>query len=252
MRMTSPPAADSAPATPDAPAPRPGEQLILDLAQPEPPTFANFVAGANGEAIAAVAALAAGTSTESGLLLWGARGAGKSHLLEACAFDAHAAGRPVIRCTSPRDLPAGDELAAATLLVVDAVDAADAHAQGRLFTLVNRLAALQGHWLAAAALPPARLALREDLRTRLALGLVLEILPLADADKPRALAAYARERGFHLTDDVIVYLLAHGRRDMTSLVAALAALDRRSLAIKRSVTVPLLREWLQGDLGLPR
>jgi hypothetical protein len=39
---------------------------------------------------------------------------------------------------------------------------------------------------------------------------------------------------------------------MTSLVAALAALDRRSLAIKRSITVPLLREWLQRDLGLPQ
>jgi hypothetical protein len=38
---------------------------------------------------------------------------------------------------------------------------------------------------------------------------------------------------------------------MPSLVAALAALDRRSLAIKRSITVPLLREWLQHDLGLP-
>jgi len=229
------------------------EQLILDLAQPEPPRFANFVAGANREALAALSALAAGTSPHTGLLLWGARGTGKSHLLEACSAAAREAGRTVLRCASPQALPAdGDVLAGSTLLVVDAVDTADAIAQGRLFTLINGLAAAHGQWLAAAALPPARLALREDLRTRLALGLVLEILPLADADKPQALAAYARERGFHLADDVIEYLLAHGRRDMTSLVAALAALDRRSLAIKRSVTVPLLREWMQGDLGLPQ
>jgi DnaA-homolog protein len=228
------------------------EQLILDLAQPEPPTFANFVAGANREALAALAALASGTSRDAGLLLWGAHGAGKSHLLDACAGAARALGRPVVRCASPRELPGDDEIAASTLLVVDAVDSADAHAQARLFTLINRLAAVQGQWIAAAARPPARLALREDLRTRLALGLVLELVPLADADKPQALAAYARERGFHLADDVIEYLLAHRRRDMTSLVAALAALDRRSLAIKRSVTVPLLREWLQGDLGLPQ
>lgn len=229
-----------------------GEQLVLELAQPEPPTFANFVIGTNGEALAALRPLAAGTSRESGLLLWGAQGAGKSHLLAACAADARAAARPVIRCDSPAALPRDDDLAASTLLVVDAIDTADTHAQGRLFTLINRLAALHGQWLAAAALPPARLALREDLRTRLALGLVLEILPLADADKPQALVAYARERGFHLADDVIDYLLAHGRRDMGSLMAALAALDRRSLAVKRSVTVPLLREWLQGDLGLTR
>jgi hypothetical protein len=31
-------------------------------------------------------------------------------------------------------------------------------------------------------------------------------------------------------DDVIAYLLAHGRRDMTALLATLAALDRYSLA----------------------
>jgi DnaA family protein len=60
-----------------------------------------------------------------------------------------------------------------------------------------------------------------------------------------ALAAYARERGFALGDDVIAYLLAHGRRDMRALVATLAALDRLSLAQKRPVTVPLVREWLQ-------
>jgi len=228
------------------------EQLVLDLAQPEPSTFANFVAAGNREALAALTALAAGTSHETGVLLWGAPGAGKSHLLAGCAAAARANARPVVQCASPQELPASDELAGGTLVVVDEADSADAHAQGRLFTLINRLAAVQGHWLAAASMPPARLALREDLRTRVALGLVLEIVPLADADKPQALAAYARERGLDLADDVIGYLLAHGRRDMRSLVAALAALDRRSLAAKRGVTLPLLREWLQGELGLPR
>ena len=229
-----------------------GEQLVLDLAQPEPPTFANFVASGNREALATLTALAAGTSQETGVLLWGPPGTGKSHLLAGCAAAARTNARPVVQCASPRELPATDDLVSGTLVVVDAVDVADADAQARLFTLINRLVAVQGHWLAAASLPPARLALREDLRTRLALGLVLEIVPLADADKPQALAAYARERGFDLADDVIGYLLAHGRRDMRSLVAALAALDRRSLAGKRGVTVPLLREWLQGELGLPR
>jgi DnaA family protein len=228
------------------------EQLILDLAQREPPTFANFVAGANREALGAVSVLASGASRETGILLWGAPGSGKSHLLQAVSAAAGEGTRPVIYCATARDVPAGDDVVPSTLLVVDAVDAANASDQARLFTLLNRLGSVGGQWLAAASAPPARLALREDLRTRLALGLVFEMLSLADADKPRALAAYARERGFRLPDDVIVYLLAHGRRDMTSLVATLAALDRHSLATRRSVTVPLLREWLQRDLGLPR
>jgi hypothetical protein len=39
---------------------------------------------------------------------------------------------------------------------------------------------------------------------------------------------------------------------MPSLVATLAALDRHSLATRRAVSVPLIREWLQRDLALPR
>jgi hypothetical protein len=39
---------------------------------------------------------------------------------------------------------------------------------------------------------------------------------------------------------------------MPSLVATLAALDRHSLATRRSITVPMLRDWLQRDLGLSR
>ncbi|HEX6136636.1 MAG TPA: DnaA regulatory inactivator Hda, partial [Casimicrobiaceae bacterium] len=100
------------------------EQLILDLGRPEPPTFANFVPGANGEALAALSALAAGDLRETGILLWGASGGGKSHLLCGTAATA-AATRPVIHCVSPGSLPRG-EMVPGTLLVVDAADAADA------------------------------------------------------------------------------------------------------------------------------
>ena len=227
------------------------EQLILDLAQPEPPTFANFVAGANREAIAAVRGVAERSSAESGVLIWGARGVGKSHLLRAAATVA-APGRPVIECPRTAEIQSAPDVPVGALLIVDDVDVADPATQGRLFTLLNGLAASGGQWIAAAEVPPARLPLRDDLRTRLALGLVLELVPLADADKPQALIAYARERGFRLADDVIDYLLAHGRRDMPTLVATLAALDRHSLSSRRGITVPLLRQWLQRDFGFYR
>jgi DnaA family protein len=133
----------------------------------------------------------------------------------------------------------------APLVCVDAIDTADENAQARLFTLYNALAAARGHLVGAAHRAPAQLALRDDLRSRLAHGLVYEIAGLADADKAEALAAYAAERGFRLSAEVIDYLLAHGRRDMATLVATLGALDRHSLASKRPITVPLLREWME-------
>lgn len=227
------------------------EQFVLDLAGPEPPSFENFVAGKNREAIAALVSLANGASAENGVLLWGAAGGGKSHLLRAAAALARPL-RPVLECPAPRDVAAVVDMPKSLLLIVDGVDEADANAQGRLFTLLNQLAARAGQWIAAAAAPPARLPLRDDLRTRLALGLVFEIAPLADDDKAKALETYAHERGFRLSADVIAYLLAHGRRDMPTLVATLAALDRHSLATRRSVTIPLIRDWLQRDLGLSR
>ena len=226
------------------------EQLIFELVAPEPPSFATFVAGRNDEAVAALRRAAAGTLAETSVVLWGAPGAGKSHLVAATVAAARAAGRAAFACASPAGLPRADP-APGPLVAVDDVDAADADAQARLFTLYNRLRDRGGTLVAAGGAPPARSPLRDDVRTRLSWGLVYEIVPLADADKPAALAAYARSRGFALADDVIGYLLAHGRRDMGTLVATLAALDRRSLAQKRPVTLPLLREWLQRSIDDP-
>ena len=83
-------------------------------------------------------------------------------------------------------------------------------------------------------------------------GLVIEIVPLADADKPAALAAFAQAARVRAAADAIAYLLAHGRRDMATLVATLAALDQHSLALQRPITVPLIREWLQRGAWLCR
>jgi DnaA-homolog protein len=226
------------------------EQLVLELAAPEPPSFDNFIAGANREAVATLRRLAGGECAETGVLLWGAAGTGKTHLLRATVAAASELGRPALVLSARAD-DAMAVIAGAVdaLVAVDDVDALDADAQAHLFTLFNVLRAHGGHLLAASEGPPARLALREDLRTRLGWGLVYELVSLDDDEKPAALAHYAHARGFTLGDDVIRYLLAHGRRDMATLVATLAALDRHSLATKRPITVPLLRGWLQRDIS---
>ncbi len=226
------------------------EQLIFDLAEVEPAAFANFLPGRNAEAIAALARLASGGATETGILLWGAEGTGKSHLLKATLAAAAERGATTVSIAEPGELVAADPemLAQNALVAVDALDRADVGAQARLFTLFNALRAHGGRLVAASRVPPATMALREDLRTRLGWGLVYEIAPLADADKPAALLAYARQRGFGLPDDVIGYLLAHARRDMPTLLRTLASLDRHSLAAKRPITVPLVRDWLQREL----
>ena len=72
------------------------QQLTFELAAPEPPTFANFVAGRNEEVVAVLRQLAAGGVAETGLLLWGARDSGRTHLLHATAAAAALRGLVVI------------------------------------------------------------------------------------------------------------------------------------------------------------
>ena len=230
------------------------EQLVFELAPREPPRFSNFLAGRNDELVGVLRRFAAGEVAEASFFIWGAAGAGKTHLLEAAvalAADAGAAARYYARAA----LIGEEEIPAAGLVAVDRVDEADAAAAARLFTLYNALKQGGGRLLAASLTPLAALSLREDLRTRLGWGLVYEIAPLADEEKAAALATYARGRGFDLPPEVIDYLLRHGRRDMRTLLATVGALDRLSLASKRAVSVPLLREWLQreseGEVSAP-
>ena len=80
------------------------------------------------------------------------------------------------------------------------------------------------------------------LRTRLAWGLVYQLRPLSDGEKAQHLRAEAARRGLRLPEEVVGYLLTRFPRDLPSLNGVLDALDRYSLAAKRSVTLPLVRE----------
>jgi DnaA family protein len=222
------------------------EQLVFELAAPEPPCLANFLPGRNEELLAVLPAFIAGQHNATGMLLWGAPASGKSHLLAAAVVLAKERGLVARHFAHPRDV-ADDAVAADALIAIDRVDEADATAAGRMFTLFNALQQRNGRMIAASRVPLANLPLREDLRTRLGWGLVYEVVALADEDKSMALRVYAKDRGLALSGDVVDYLLHHGRRDMRSLLATLAALDRRSLAAKRPITVPMIKDWLRQD-----
>ena len=198
-------------------------QLILELAPPAPPTFDNFVAGANGAAVAALRAALRGDG-ERIVYLWGEPGCGRTHLLAAAA---RAPG--VATC--------------------DDVHRLDAAGQIEAFDAFNRARAAGIAFVAAGDAPPAQLAVREDLRTRLGSGLVFQLHPLADDAKRDALRAQAASRGMALPDDVAEYLLRRLPRGLGTQLAVLDALDRYSLAQKRALTLPLVREAIDA-LGL--
>ena len=224
------------------------KQLLLDIAPPSPPTLANFVPGRNRELLQTLNNMLAGR--ERFVYLWGAAGCGRSHLLQAvvAAATRNQLNAVYIECGGTDDTNiAFAASSAADCVAVDDVERLSASAQIGLFNLYNRMRD-EGHarLLVSGPVAPAQLGLREDLVTRLGWGLVYQVHELTDEEKAQAVQSHAASRGFDLPQEVSDYLLHHGRRDLPSLIATLDALDRYSLANRRQVTVPLLRELLRG------
>jgi DnaA family protein len=217
------------------------KQLVLDLI-PEPlPTLANFVVGENAEAFNQLSAAASGSFGVDGgnvVYLWGAAGCGKTHLARALSA---ATSAPILAVIGVAEslLP---------LAVVDDVETLDDDSLQGLFNLINQQRSSGGGVVATGRVAPRDLPIRRDLASRLGSGLVFQLKCLSDEEKANALRAHARTRGFRLREDVVSYLLRHSRREMTSLVSMLDALDRYSIESGREITLPLLREIMQPSL----
>jgi DnaA family protein len=215
------------------------EQLVLELAPPPEPTLDNFHAGGNAAVLSALRAALAGG--EPILYLWGPAGCGKSHLLRALAREAGALHkRASYLCAPGIDLPRD-----AQFLALDEVQRLEGAEQIAVFDAYNRLRATDSVVLTAGNLPPADLPLRDDLRSRVGSGLVMQVRPLSEDEMRAVLDDHARQRGLGLAPGILDYLLARFPRDLGTLVAAIDALDHYSLRTRRAITLPLLRETIK-------
>ncbi len=222
-------------------------QLALALAAAPAAAFDNFVAGRNAEARDCLVSLSRGSSAEHFVYLWGPPGCGRTHLLKATAAAFASAGSRAAYVACAGDPASSADAEGLNGVAVDDVDRLHEDGQIALFHLYNRLRERGGALVAAGSAPPMRLALRADLVTRLAWGLVYQLHPLTDEEKSQALSAHAHARGFRLSGEMCDYLLHRVRRDMPTLLAFVDAIDRYSLETKRAVTMALLREAVSRE-----
>ncbi len=173
--------------------------------------------------------------------LWGASGAGKTHLLHSLNHDMQAGW---FDSTTPAPWPFDD---AWSLIVLDGCDAFDDAQQQSAFVLFIDAASHGTPIAAAGSVPPVDLPLRDDLRTRLGSGLVFSIAPLGEADARAVLRNEADRRGIVLSDDVMSFLMTRFSRDLKHLMALLDRLDEFALAEHRAVTVPLLKKLFEEE-----
>lgn len=245
-------------------------QFALDLSRAHQASLENFLPGADRALITTLQNLVAEWSAAPPLTTatptnplnhrwiywWGAPGSGRSHLLHALLHAAKVASLthyylpsddPSAWVKLEEEMPRLLDAKCPTVIAVDDVDRLDDRLSGALFRILNAVRDSQHLYVFMAGNDaPANVKLRDDLRTRLAWGLVFQTQLLSDHEKIQALEQAASERGLVLSPDVLPWLLNRFYRDMPNLMALLDALDAYSLETKRAVTLPLVRELLQG------
>jgi DnaA family protein len=221
------------------------KQLLLDIKPPSSPTLINFLPGRNTELVQMLIHILSGQEKERFVYLWGGLGCGKSHLLQATvAAYAQNNSKAVYLSGKTHSEFAVDN--AIDCVAVDDIDCLDTSAQAGLFNLYNQLRDEgDAFLLVSGPAAPAHLDMRQDLVTRLGWGLVYQVHELTEEEKMQAMKCHAADCGFDLSQEICLYLLRYGRRDLPSLMMTLNALDRYSLVNQRQITIPLLRELLQ-------
>ncbi len=226
------------------------KQIALDIGLACVPSFTNYLAGPNEPALSHLQ-LWAGSALRSPVptYLWGPTGSGKTHLLQASAQALREAGARVGWLdASLLEPPDFDESWAAVFMDdCHLYTAVQQHAAFSWFVhAVNAADGRPRGVLAAGLLPPADLALRDDLRSRLGWGHVFGLQPLSDAQRRAVLRRQADARGLLLSDEVIDYILSRFTRDLVHLVQLLDQLDGYSLQTQRAITIALVKSMLEN------
>lgn len=186
------------------------------------------------------------------LYLWSQAGDGVSHLLNAVQ---HVASTQMSCQHLPLKLLLAyppqivtDGLAQLDLVCIDDIDVIVNHKgwQQALFHLYNQLRDSGKKLMVAGHQSPRQLAVDlQDLKSRLQWGTVLYLEPLDDEHKTQALKQKAAQLGICLTDEVANYLLTRIERSNAAIYQTLMRLDQESLAEKRKLTIPFVKQVIE-------
>lgn len=230
------------------------KQIALDIAFEPAPDLANFLPGPNAAALEHLklwvgegrsASPAASLRSPVPTYLWGESASGKSYLLKAVREALRSQGGEVGWLDPSIHEPAAFNPAWVAVMMDD-VQHYSAVQQQAAFNWFIHAQSEQRWVLAAGSLPPADLALRDDLRSRLGWGHVFALQVLTEEQRRAVLRQEADARGIFLSDEVMDFILARFSRDLNSLMQLLQQLDGYSLATKRAITVPLVKNMLES------
>jgi DnaA regulatory inactivator Hda len=179
------------------------------------------------------------------LVLYGPPASGKTHIARAWAKKASAAALTVENLEPLCGVPSAPKF----LLADDAETLiGDRCAETFLFHAYNRAQAEGGHLLLVASLPPKAwdFAL-PDLKSRLLSSPAVAVGSPDEQTMAVVLAKLFSDRQIFVSQDVVGFVITRIERSFAAMRDIADAIDRKALAEKRPVTIPLVREILQAQ-----
>ncbi len=212
--------------------------------------LASFLPGENQSLLDLINAIAK-KEQKHRLYLWGESGTGKTHLLQAACkqgseTDLHVAYIPL---QQNQELSAEmlHDLGDLDLVCVDDLECIKGQVEWQqgLVWLYNELRDNNHSMIISGNVSPKSSELEvEDLKSRLAWDQLIQIKSADDDLKAQILKQKANERSFELSDEVIEYLIRRVDRNLGSLMEVLDKIDHDSLAAKRKITIPFVKELI--------
>tara|TARA_B100000686_G_C16612173_1_gene874412 strand:- start:343 stop:1038 length:696 start_codon:yes stop_codon:yes gene_type:complete len=227
-------------------------QLPLAVQLDDFAVFESFFPARNQEIYQLLLELDGSSDRFDGFWLWGETASGKSHLLQAVSDNMinNCVYIPMKELISHNPEIIQD-LSSRNIVCIDDIDLCAGKKEWELaiFDLFNQLLDRK---LSLVTSSSSKLTnsgfIINDLQSRLSILPSYKIQHLNDEEAKNALRLRAKFRGIEINDDVLGYLLRRVNRDMTSLYEILDRLDNASLAAKRKLSIPFVKEIInQSD-----
>jgi len=223
------------------------KQLPLEFEFQSNQSFNTFYPGNNEEVINHLQHFF--SHDEQQIFLWGEIGTGKTHLLQAVCQESIQQNKTCFYFSfDSKQLPDTailNGLESFDVVCFDNIDkiAEDSNWEHAFFNFFNLHRDDNKQLILSANCPPKYLTIQlADLKTRMSWGLTLKIFPLSDVQQLEALIYKANDLGFEIPVNVGKFLMSHYARDLPSVWVLLDKINHATLAAKRKLTIPFLKQ----------
>lgn len=235
------------------------QQLSLSIKLNDDATFENFYVSGIGnsedtvrqQVIEVVRSSASPEChPEPFVYLWGIRGSGVSHLLQASCHGASARGfsaqyLPLVELLDYPPDQLLENLEQLSLVCLDDLQVVMGNSiwERALFDLYNRVRQTGCRLLVGANCSARALSIElPDLQSRFGWGPIFQLPVPDDEEKKTILQFRAARRGMALSDEVARYLITRAGRGLNELMGCLDRLEEVSLQQRRKLSIPFVKQ----------